>query len=72
MECPNDHVDVSVDKVRLLIQDVNAKVLLEARLKNLVYMVRTPRRTGSRMLLQKQGLTVLDCSRSMIRSTAST
>ena len=35
----NAGVDLSVDKVQLLIQNVSAKVLLEARLENLVAMV---------------------------------
>jgi len=35
----NAGVDVSIDSVNLLIQDVKAKVLLEARLENLVNMV---------------------------------
>ena len=35
----NAGVDVSIEKVQLLIQDVNARVLLEARLENLVAMV---------------------------------
>jgi hypothetical protein len=35
----NAGVDLSIDKVQLLIQNVSAKVLLEARLENLVMMV---------------------------------
>lgn len=35
----NAGVDLSIDQVRLLIQGVNAKVLLEARLDNLVRMI---------------------------------
>jgi hypothetical protein len=35
----NAGVDLSIDEVRLLIQDVNAKVLLEARLENVVRMI---------------------------------
>lgn len=35
----NAGVDLSIDKVRLLIENVTAKVLLEARLENLVAMV---------------------------------
>ena len=35
----NAGVDLSIDQVRLLIQNVNAKVLLEARLENLVEMI---------------------------------
>ena len=35
----NAGVDLSIDEVRLLIEKVNAKVLLEARLENLVKMI---------------------------------
>ncbi|KAK5704152.1 hypothetical protein LTR97_003165 [Elasticomyces elasticus] len=35
----NAGVDLSIDRVRLLIENVNAKVLLEARLENLVAMI---------------------------------
>ena len=35
----NAGVDLSIDEVRLLIQNVNAKVILEARLDNLVRMI---------------------------------
>lgn len=37
----NAGVDLSIDQVRLLIENVNAKVLLEARLDNLVRMINT-------------------------------
>lgn len=37
----NAGVDLSIDKVRLLIENVDAKVLLEARLENLVEMINT-------------------------------
>ncbi|KAK3708985.1 hypothetical protein LTR37_011149 [Vermiconidia calcicola] len=37
----NAGVDLSIDRVRLLIQNVDAKVLLEARLENIVKMVNT-------------------------------